>query len=421
MALAWLHVSDFHLSESNPYDRRVILRSLVSSVRQFREKGEQVPDLIFATGDIAKDGKTKDYDSATKFFDELLDAARLGKDRLFIVPGNHDVDRRMGKGLGRTFNTKDDVDEYFDPETPTPHLTQKLHAFSEWYNNYFNTIRAFPTNTTCSPVEIIAVRESAVAILALNSALFCIDDHDVAQLFIGRLCLDNAREQLKRLSAADLTIALIHHPLDWLSQVERRNIKAALGESVDLLLHGHCHEIDAESIASANGGYLKLAAGASYQGRAWSNSAMYATFDGNQVTLFPIRYEDSPSEKWTLDTSIFPSPSYTGTFFLSKGVSAESPESDKLHQPFLECYQATLKEELGYIRMLGMPGVESVKVNLNDDTFVPLRMSDRQENGNSVPEKSFRLAVCRNGRFSQNGKDVTHKPQSSLFFDLGYF
>jgi formylglycine-generating enzyme required for sulfatase activity len=31
--------------------------------------------------------------------------------------------------------------------------------------------------------------------------------------------------------------------------------------------------------------------------------------------------------------------------------------------------------------MLGMPGVESVKVNLNDDTFVPLRLSDRQESG----------------------------------------
>ena len=47
----------------------------------------------------------------------------------------------------------------------------------------------------------------------------------------------------------------------------------------------------------------------------------------------------------------------------------------------LRRYHAALKEELGYIRMLGLPGVESVKVNLNDDTFVPLRLSDRQENG----------------------------------------
>jgi|OM-RGC.v1.009583510 hypothetical protein len=46
----------------------------------------------------------------------------------------------------------------------------------------------------------------------------------------------------------------------------------------------------------------------------------------------------------------------------------------------LKC-RSTLKEELGYIRMLGLPGVESIKVNLNDDTFVPLRLSDRPESG----------------------------------------
>jgi len=390
MALTWLHVSDFHLSDKGAYSQEVILRSLVSSVRQFREKGEQVPDLIFATGDIAQNGKAKEYDAATKFFDDLLEAAGLNRDRLFIIPGNHDVDRKMGKGLERTFNTKDDVDEYFDPQTPTPHLTQKFQAFSSWYNSYFSGIRSFPTNTTCSPVEILTINNCRIAVLPLNSALFSIDDRDVAQLFIGRLCLDNVREQLKRQAAAELTIALIHHPLDWLSQVERSNIKAALGESVDLLLHGHCHEIDAESIASANGGFIKLAAGAAYQTRKWPNSAMYVTFEGNRVTIFPIRYEDSPNEKWTLDTSVFPSPLYTGTFFLSKGTSAASPESDKLHHPCKERYQATLKEELGYIRMLGLPGVESVKVNLNDDTFVPLRMSDRQEKGNVVPEKSFR-------------------------------
>ena len=37
-------------------------------------------------------------------------------------------------------------------------------------------------------------------------------------------------------------------------------------------------------------------------------------------------------------------------------------------------YQATLKEELGNIRLIGSPDIDSVQVNL-DDTFVPLRIS----------------------------------------------
>jgi formylglycine-generating enzyme required for sulfatase activity len=46
-----------------------------------------------------------------------------------------------------------------------------------------------------------------------------------------------------------------------------------------------------------------------------------------------------------------------------------------------------MKEELGYIRMLGLPGVECVKVNLDDETFVPLRLSDRQDMFSGLLEK----------------------------------
>ncbi len=72
-----------------------------------------------------------------------------------------------------------------------------------------------------------------------------------------------------------------------------------------------------------------------------------------------------------------------------------TPESPTVKQPIpeeeeLRRYQAALKEELGYIRMLGMPGVESIKVNLNNDTFVPLRLSDQQVRGSkSQPQDSF--------------------------------
>ena len=63
------------------------------------------------------------------------------------------------------------------------------------------------------------------------------------------------------------------------------------------------------------------------------------------------------------------------------------PPTDKKHKEHAECYQTILKEELGYIRMLGLPGVESIKVNLNNDTFVPLRLSDRQERGGPVSKE----------------------------------
>ena len=55
----------------------------------------------------------------------------------------------------------------------------------------------------------------------------------------------------------------------------------------------------------------------------------------------------------------------------------------------LQRYQDALKEDLRWIRMLGLPGIERVDVNLNDDTFVPLRFSRRQEASSLTGEKSM--------------------------------
>ncbi|NTW69373.1 MAG: SUMF1/EgtB/PvdO family nonheme iron enzyme [Chlorobiaceae bacterium] len=51
---------------------------------------------------------------------------------------------------------------------------------------------------------------------------------------------------------------------------------------------------------------------------------------------------------------------------------------DEENKTDYDCYQATLKAEMGYIRMLGIPGVKNIQVNLNKDTFVPLRLCERQ-------------------------------------------
>src|SRR4051794_14867048 len=98
--LRWLHVSDFHFKSGDPYDRDVVLRALVRSVAEFRANGRQ-PDLIFATGDVAHGGQESEYQAATQFFDALCAAAGIHKQYLYVVPGNHDVDRALGIGLTR--------------------------------------------------------------------------------------------------------------------------------------------------------------------------------------------------------------------------------------------------------------------------------------------------------------------------------
>src|SRR4051812_45113025 len=104
--ITWLHISDFHVRSGDPYDRDVVLQALVKSVADYHERGRS-PDLIFATGDIAHSGKRQEYELAEKFFDDLLRAVGLDKSRLFVIPGNHDVDRDFGVGLARTLDSRE--------------------------------------------------------------------------------------------------------------------------------------------------------------------------------------------------------------------------------------------------------------------------------------------------------------------------
>jgi tetratricopeptide (TPR) repeat protein len=228
-----------------------------------------------------------------------LQAAGLDKSRLIVIPGNHDVDRDLGIGLARTLG--DEADAYFAPRTPKPHITQKLGAFVAWHDRYFEGKRAWPKDSTCGPV----IKVGALGILPINSALFCQGDDDHNKLWVGRRCLSAALEELRKLGA-EMNVALIHHPLDWLHDLERANIKATLQSHVQFILRGHLHEDEIESVATGAGAALHCAAGAAYQSRKWPNRALYGRIAGDRFLVSPIRYEDSPTEVWTTDASLFP-------------------------------------------------------------------------------------------------------------------
>jgi predicted MPP superfamily phosphohydrolase len=314
MPVTWLHISDVHLRSGDSYDRDVVLRALVRSVRSFRERDGRAPDLIFATGDIAFSGAPDEYVVATRFFDELLGAADLDRACLYVVPGNHDVDRTLGNQLSRTLYSRGEADNYFDPSIPKLHLTQKLGAFLRWHQSYFDRVRAMPTDSTCGPVAAVEVRGHRIGVLPINTALFCGVDGDHEKLFVGRRCLDSALAALDRLNA-NLKVALLHHPPEFLSPLERQQIRAGLIDHVDIILTGHLHEAGIAGIDMWTGRNLYCAAGAAYQTRDWPNTAYYATFGGDRVGIFPICYVDQPREVWTLDTSLFPDePGYQMSF-----------------------------------------------------------------------------------------------------------
>src|SRR6185369_12093055 len=102
----------------------------------------------------------------------------------------------------------------------------------------------------------------SLGILPLNSGLFAQDDADSGKLFVGELLL---REGIRRIGGAQLRLAMMHHPLSDLSDVERRQVQELIQENCHFLLRGHLHDNEAQYISSAYKQTLMLAAGAAYQ------------------------------------------------------------------------------------------------------------------------------------------------------------
>jgi hypothetical protein len=73
-------------------------------------------DFILATGDLAFSGKAEEYQLARVFLDEVLRVTQLPRERIFFIPGNHDVNRDRQKmcfsGARHVLQSENAIDDF---------------------------------------------------------------------------------------------------------------------------------------------------------------------------------------------------------------------------------------------------------------------------------------------------------------------
>lgn len=94
---AILHFSDIHIryDDDESFDFGVVFDPLINRIKEDRENKKINVELVFLTGDIAFQGKKEEYDIAAEHLNRLMTELDLPEERLFIVPGNHDVNRKL--------------------------------------------------------------------------------------------------------------------------------------------------------------------------------------------------------------------------------------------------------------------------------------------------------------------------------------
>ncbi|MFZ1829355.1 MAG: SUMF1/EgtB/PvdO family nonheme iron enzyme [Candidatus Competibacteraceae bacterium] len=266
--LTWLHISDIHFGHGREARHRVDQKIVCDEI--LGDAGEVVqklgpPDLILVTGDIAFKADPKEYEQAMQWLERLMETVNTDKKFLYLVPGNHDVNRN--KALS-SFSCKtihqhlrknpSDLDELLgEPEEMAP-IWSKLEAYSE-----FATAFAAPKLTPENPYWVCQ-RDTAlgkIVITGLNTNLLSFDDQDDPKnLALGARQLQQAIHSQPRDS---LLLVLQHHPPGWL--VDGSKLCAMLQDRAHVLFCGHVHEQGGLLSNPLHGGArLELVAGAGH-------------------------------------------------------------------------------------------------------------------------------------------------------------
>lgn len=262
--LRLLLLSDIHFLYCDEYhDRYRLLKQELLNEMGYYTNSNAIDALIIC-GDIASTGQKSQYTIAEKYFEKILKKLTFQgkKPRVFVVPGNHDVDRTQYKCTRRLFrdtflNSKEEAEnclaEMKKNETSTLKiLYSPFKSYSEFASKYSSndsiaeTILSggdsFEGANFSSENTLGKLNDYVVKIVGLNSALIC-DSEDIRdaktmqkgqhKLFLPYCSYNVSTEPYI------INISVMHHPFDWMQNGSELN--ADFDAYFKLQLFGHIH------------------------------------------------------------------------------------------------------------------------------------------------------------------------------------
>jgi UDP-2,3-diacylglucosamine pyrophosphatase LpxH len=303
----WLHLSDWH-HKTPAYDRNVIAGKLIDDIKtraDWDPKLENI-DLIAFTGDISFSGETEQFELAHQQLIEPIRNIFGTTVPIYCIPGNHDIQRSAFSNIpaewagilaGGTEKNSDVEQLLQDPA--------KLEILNGPLKNFYR----YATKQGCKYdprklyfVETIEKGGRKIGIACLNtawhSARFTIQpagstiNSMIWDRGLLRLTEAQISDALRQLSDADITIAMMHHPLHWLEETEQAKAEQIVGRHCHIVLHGHEHRPNMSRLSNAFGDTVTIPAGACYNRRIptdprysnattsvpWISTAMWAPF-----------------------------------------------------------------------------------------------------------------------------------------------
>lgn len=260
-----LHLTDFHLNNKTLKDWNDFLKDAFFYKLDEIKKEKKI-DLVLFTGDMI-DQAGKDFGSVKvglqKFYENIINptltALNLDISRFIICPGNHDINRNADKkfhenGLKHELNSIEMINSFMNSSPNDYDGIQRIKEYKKFELDLYNQV----PNKLHSKFKfsiILDIGGKSVGISSLNSSWRCYGDDDHKNLLLGE---NQLNDNFLFVKDCDLKIALMHHQLDWLSEIESKTIKSHISSNYDLIFSGHVHETDAEHVQNLSGASFRI-------------------------------------------------------------------------------------------------------------------------------------------------------------------
>jgi Predicted phosphohydrolases len=233
-----LHLSDLHLTsnqkELDDKDVRNLKKQLIKSINNIKKENEI--NVVAVTGDVINKGKVKDYSFVKEFFMEISEETQIALNKFIFTPGNHDVKRDK---FIRTLDIRE-MDEYTSFKN---HFLGRFSDFCKFYKELTNDTSSISYDSY--GIKDIEIDKRIIRFIVINSSLCTNDNQDFMKLVISKHQLESIGDKIRNTETDPiLTIALMHHPIQWLDSDEQEQLLEYFEDefNVNILLHGHTHE-----------------------------------------------------------------------------------------------------------------------------------------------------------------------------------
>ena len=224
--IRWLHISDLHLGSCE-----MSTDMLRNELPDFLAKEGLKCDYVFCTGDIKTAGPHDNgytEDMATYMLD-ICQAVGVKSERLFVVPGNHDINRDIDARKQAIKKVKFQRQGYYDPakgvidESDYTDIMCGEQQFAFFLAKIFDQEKAALYANAKRPH--FAIETPDFNILHVDTTIAYTEGQEATDLIVGTYALS---QEIKTLNKNKPTILLTHYPFTALLQDEKKYLSYIL-------------------------------------------------------------------------------------------------------------------------------------------------------------------------------------------------